>query len=68
MNEIYLNIAKLGLAHGEAKCAYEYAEGVFEGTEDAEQKTAAAVAMVANRRSMSKTAEAFGILSKSLQG
>jgi hypothetical protein len=52
-------IVELGYAYGQAKAAAEYSEGVISSDSDKEAKTAAAISILACRRSMDKTADAF---------
>ena len=53
------NVVKLGYAYGQVKAAAEYSEGVISSDSNKEIKTAAAISILACRRSMDKTADAF---------
>lgn len=52
-------IVGLGYAYGQAKAAAEYGEGVIASDSGKEVKTAAAISIIACRKSMDKTADAF---------
>lgn len=55
----FKKVVELGYAYGQAKAAAEYGEGVIASDSEKEVKTAAAISIIACKRSMDKVADAF---------